>query len=78
MSEHLEPWPQVLAFWEYTHEARQKILKSLNDINTYYNKFPCLKQPLGYELVNIIASHKFALILVFQNYFIKKFILVKN
>ncbi|XP_057336086.1 uncharacterized protein LOC130674693 [Microplitis mediator] len=57
--EHLEPWPEVVANWEHTYETQQKILKNLNDIKAYYNRFPCLKQSLGYELLKIDFEKRF-------------------
>lgn len=44
----LEPWDEVERQWALTFEIRQR---TENKIYLYYQEFPCLKQPTGYNLV---------------------------
>lgn len=51
LEKELEPWPQVVAFWRDTWSIRKDLLKNLG-IHEYFERFPCLKQPLGINLVS--------------------------
>lgn len=49
------PWEEIVASWHVTRKAR-KILLDQNNTSTadYFNKFLCLTEPNGYELVIFI------------------------
>ncbi|KAH0535050.1 hypothetical protein KQX54_012586 [Cotesia glomerata] len=51
ISKKLEPWSDVIINWESTFDVRQQTLKTLNDVQVYFDTFPCLKQPQGYQLL---------------------------
>lgn len=44
----IEPWSRVEQLWKDTYTYRASIDKDFND----FNKYPPLKQPLGYTLVS--------------------------
>lgn len=51
-----EPWNIVEEKWEKTYKARTRIFydtKTDETIESYYEKYPALKKPQGYALVNI-------------------------
>jgi hypothetical protein len=45
-------WKDVTDKWRLTRSLRIDMLKKLTFTNEYFQNFPCLKQPLGYELVS--------------------------
>lgn len=44
----------VSAAWSTSFEERQKLLKSNVSTSDYMNRYPCLRHPMGYQLVIII------------------------
>lgn len=46
LKNNVSPWNKIVANWKKTYAYRQKILES-NSYSEYFQKFPCLKQPVG-------------------------------
>lgn len=59
--EFFEPWDEVEEKWQETHQRRMKHLRLSEEVYQYVDKFPALKQPLGWKLV---SSQLFASLLV--------------
>jgi len=51
-----EPWIDVVEHWEASRLARIKDVTTLDaNVHLFFTKWPILKHPQGYTLVNIVA-----------------------
>lgn len=54
LKENLEPPEDIISKWSKTYEHRLEW--NIQTIEVYFNSFPCLKGPEGYELVFILNN----------------------
>ena len=54
LNNYIEPNDRVWSSWKVTAAPRQDEKNKNSNVLDYLNKYPCLFQPIGHHLVNII------------------------
>ncbi|XP_052126308.1 uncharacterized protein LOC127749995 [Frankliniella occidentalis] len=54
--ENYQPWDEVIEKWQETHLRRKKHLLLTKELFYYIDKFPALKQPLGWKLLRMFSA----------------------
>lgn len=58
LKHNVGPEVEILDAWKNSFNIRQQFLTN-HDLNNYFETYPCLKQPFGYNLINLDFESKY-------------------